>query len=357
LGDGQSGQGHQNPTPSLVPGLSGASALRAGGDTTCAILGESLACWGDGTYGQIGDGTAANGHYQSSPYHIPDLHAVIDVSINSQNVCAVVQDGSAYCWGLNSSSEWLGFASSDCGPFSSTTGGASTLLPCETAPRQVPAVQGAAFISTGGEDVCVGLLDGTTECWGDNTFGQVGNGSSGATASVVAVAPVGSLPVVRRLALGSTHSCGLTKDSAVVWCWGDNSSGQLGIGTSSLDSLSTTPVQLGLASGVRDLDANGDATCAVTTEGGVSCWGDVSALLPLAVDSGAGNLTTPTKVSGVSDATTVRTGLAHACVLHNNSTVACWGLNDQGQLGNGAVGSGDYTLGPVAGVLQVTPLK
>jgi alpha-tubulin suppressor-like RCC1 family protein len=364
LGDGQSGAGHQNPSPTIVPGISSAFALRAGGDTTCAFVGENVACWGDGTYGQLGAGTAGDGHCQTSPYLIPNLHSVLDLSISSQNVCAVTRDGSTYCWGLNSSSEWLGFSSGDCGPFTNASDGTSSFLPCETAPRQVPSVQNANVVASGGQHNCVILFDGTTQCWGDNTFGQLGTGSAGASWSASSASTVNALPVAQKVALGTSHSCALTIPTSEVWCWGDNSFGQLGTGPggdggSALESSSASPTALSLTSGVVDISAQGNSTCAVNRDGTVSCWGDASALLPLSVDSGAGSVTTPTEATGVANAVAVRTGAAHACVRHGNDygSVACWGLNDHGQLGNGAIGSGDYTTGVVADLPQVDLAK
>jgi alpha-tubulin suppressor-like RCC1 family protein len=120
-------------------------------------------------------------------------------------------------------------------------------------------------------------------------------------------------------------------------CWGDNDSGEVGDGNPSIDAAAPTQV-VGLTSGVADVTAGGEHTCALTVGGGVQCWGD----------NGSGQLgsgaatqmeTTPVQVVGLaSGATAVATGPGHTCAALDGGGVACWGSNWAGQLGNGESG-------------------
>ena len=353
LGDGGSGA-HHVATPVLVPGLSGATAIRAGGNTTCAVVqGGAVTCWGDGAYGQLGDGKSGEGYFASSPVPVAGISGAVDIATSGTNACAVLEPGgTAWCWGLNAPEQWLGFASSDCGPYVvESSNGKQTLMnePCEPAPRPIPGFAGAVGIADGGEHVCArvdgGLEVGAVRCWGADNFGQLGDGVFGQDAHDPVPTLVAGLIGVARLALGTSHSCALFGGGTGVACWGDNSYGQLGIGDAGLDSYKTKPTEVPHLAGALDLDAAAETTCAVLADGAARCWGDVSRVLPAPATA---NASSPVQVDGVGGAVAVRTGGGHACALHGDMTVVCWGRNDLGQLGNGTVGPSDFTMVEVA---------
>jgi alpha-tubulin suppressor-like RCC1 family protein len=350
LGDGVAGKDYHRPYAAIVPGIVDAVLVRAGGDTTCALVKSGAAyCWGDGAYGQLGDGTAKEGYFQPAPVAVKDLADAIDLSVSSSGACAVVSDGTVRCWGKNSPKQLLGFESADCGPYTVEVNGTNTLVtyPCEPAPKVVSGASDVISVATGGEHTCAVTKSGSALCWGADNFGQLGDGLSGPDAHQTSPILIKGIDKASLLALGASHTCAVSGDNQAVSCWGDNSFGQLGNGTKALDSYKTTPADTTGLSHVRDLDAAGNVTCAVDGTGDVSCWGDTTYLFD-AMGMPADPALYPTPAPGVVSALRVRIGASHACALLAGGSVVCWGLNDRGQVGNGTMGLGDYSLMPVA---------
>jgi hypothetical protein len=187
------------------------------------------------------------------------------------------------------------------------------------------------------------LASGGVQCWGDNSRGQLGNGPTNIQISH----PISSIPVIVSNIVGATsvavalhHACAVLSDGTVR-CWGDNSSGQLGVGTTVSSSL---PVTVGNLSGAATaIAASSESTCALLSGGTAQCWGrsdagqlgDGSATGPNTC-SGLPCSTTPVAVSDLSGATTIVAGTEHFCALLSTSSIDCWGLNYNGQLGNGS---------------------
>ena len=358
LGDGHDGKGYQRAFPMVVPGVAGATAIRAGLDTTCAIAGGAVLCWGDGRYGQLGDGSSGDGYHRSTPLAVDGLTGVQDLSVNGQNACAVLGDGSVRCWGLNGAAQWLGFSSSDCGPYQVTDADGNPSLvtyPCQPSPAPVAGAAGIATVVAGGEHNCAILTKGLgISCWGSDNFGQLGDGYYGVDAHQAVPTVVSGLGGVKALALGASHTCAVVSSGAVK-CWGDNSFGQIGIGSDALDSYKTAPTA---AHGVDDavaIDAASKTTCAALSTGEVRCWGDTSDLLAPAPDAGAAPALVATGIPGASGAVEVRVSGSHACLRRADGSVACWGNNDLGQLGNGSMGPSDFSMGSVGATASSTP--
>jgi len=132
---------------------------------------------------------------------------------------------------------------------------------------------GVAAITVRGFHTCVMTTVGGVKCWGSNTEGQLGDGTTENRSAPVNVVGLGS--GVAAIAAGGLHTCALTTGESVQ-CWGFNFNGQVGDGTDA--NIRTTAVDVsGLGSGVTAIAANGlftGHTCAVMTDGGLSCWGD-----------------------------------------------------------------------------------
>ena len=129
----------------------------------------------------------------------------------------------------------------------------------------------ASTVSTGYLHTCAVTSKGAARCWGANEYGQLGNNTTADSSTPVGVHGLGSK--VKNVSSGYLHSCALTAKGR-VWCWGNNSYGQLGDNST---TNSARPVAVvGLGAGVRAIDAGWFDTCAITAKGAVKCWGNNS---------------------------------------------------------------------------------
>ena len=197
-------------------------------------------------------------------------------------------------------------------------------------------ITGIASLEAGAGHVCAVTTAGGAKCWGLNIAGALGNGNT--TTSLIPVDVVSLGSGVASVSAGNAHSCAVTTGGAAK-CWGLNTNGQLGDGTSTNSSVPVNVV--GLSIGVAAIAAGGFSTCALLTTGGVQCWGAVFGPTPISI-GGVGGL--GTSVAAIS------AGRLHYCALMMSSGVRCWGNNQFGQLGNGTFSTG-------FGAVQVTGLN
>ncbi|HKP49122.1 MAG TPA: hypothetical protein VJU17_03835 [Gemmatimonadales bacterium] len=196
----------------------------------------------------------------------------------------------------------------------------------------LPAKIAAGVFHTCGLDV-----NGAAYCWGNNPYGQLGNSTNlGITIVNPPTAVVGGL-VFTSLTVGTWHTCGLTA-AGEAWCWGANWSGQLGNPTNSGVSDAANPAPLPAAAGLTftTLDAGGDHTCGITTQGAMYCWG-MNALGQLATTTNLNNglPNPPTLIPGNFTFTALTAGNGHTCGVTTSGATYCWGSNFIGQLGIG----------------------
>ena len=191
------------------------------------------------------------------------------------------------------------------------------------APVTVQGLSNVTLVSAGDQHTCA-VAGAKVYCWGSNAEGQLGNGTT--TSSNVPVAVTG-ITNASAVAASAFHTCALLSD-ATLRCWGMNLDGQLGDGTT-IDRL--TPVAVSL-SGASRVDAGFSQTCALVASG-VRCWGynDDGQL----GTGGTTPSTTPVSVSALSGVTGLGVGWDHGCALLSTGAVKCWGLNFDGQLGDG----------------------
>jgi alpha-tubulin suppressor-like RCC1 family protein len=163
---GQLGKGAEvqhSSQPVLVSGVSGATAIAAGGYFTCALgAGGKITCWGDNLAGQLG---AATAQISPTPVEVSGIANASAIATGSFHACAIV-DGSVLCWGSD-------IASGELSPSS--------------VPRIVLGGQGATSIAAGSEHACAVVDTGAVKCWGSNLHGQLGTGTVGGSSSPVTV--------------------------------------------------------------------------------------------------------------------------------------------------------------------------
>ncbi|MDF1795138.1 MAG: hypothetical protein P1U63_01240 [Coxiellaceae bacterium] len=209
-------------------------------------------------------------------------------------------------------------------------------------------------IASGYEHSCVLLDSGSVKCFGHNHHGQLGNGTT--TDSKIPETPTGLSNNIIDISSGRHSTCTLSK-TGTVKCWGENAHGQLGDGTTIERHVPTAVI--GLGSNVKSLHAGGEHTCALLTDGRITCWGENR-------DGQLGNNSTtssytPVLVQNIGGqfpkAITLSAGGAHSCALLATGAVKCWGLNHAGQIGDNTLFNRTIptaVIGLSSGVTKIT---
>jgi cysteine-rich repeat protein len=354
-----------------------AKAISATTSATCALLDNgSVKCWGENDSGQLGTGDLKDrgdkpGEMGDALNAIPFAggHVATSVSIGGSHACAVLDNGSAECWGAGTSGQ-LGLDDKAdrllVGQLLGITLGTN---------RTAKTVNAGVFLST-----CAVLDDASAKCWGFGENGQLSGGSvadlggDGVTAVGDRVGEMAGLPALsfggnhtaKSIVTGINMACAILDDDTVK-CWGLNTEGQLGQGSDSGELGETAaalgvlpPIALGTARKAKSISAGYDHVCAVLDDTTVKCWGNndsgqlgVGSIRNQGDDDGemGDNLKAVPLGHGAHQ---VATGQGHSCALLDNGTVVCWGLNDKGQLGVGNTSSVGDT-GGLAGV-TLTPV-
>ena len=309
----------ERPTPVDVTGLgSGVTAIATGGYFSCALTtAGGVKCWGMNVHGELGDGTTTN---RSAPVDVTGLTSgVVAIAAGGSHACALTTAGGVKCWGWNEYAQLGDDTATD------------RLTPVDV----VGLGSGTTAIAAGNNHTCALTTAGGAKCWGFNSAGQLGDNTMTDRLIPTDVAGMGS--GVTAIAGGWYQTCALTSAGGVK-CWGENSSGQLGDGTTT-DRL--TPVDvMGLGSGVTAIDTGFFYTCALTMTGGIKCWG---ANNHGQLGDGTGvPKSSPVGVTGLDSgmaAISLGSGSGHACALTSTGEVKCWGENGYGQLGDNTGGA------------------
>lgn len=332
-----------SPWPVDMTGLPAGTrfaSITAGGSSACGLTPEGAAwCWGQDTYGQLGNGAAISGN-QPLPVAV-DMAPLsgatfVMLSAGRTHVCGVSDAGIGYCWGRDGA---LGLPAD-------ATGNQHSPSPVDMA--LLPGGATLVSISTALGHSCGLVSDENLYCWGQNNNGVLGIGSSGGSFPITAV-DVSGLPAGTRFAAvttGDSHTCALSTDH-VAYCWGSGTNGATGNGQQSLDVLLPNPVvtnTIPAGTHFTVLEGGGTNTCGILDTGAAYCWGF----------GGWGALGTGDGTSRYSPHPVATTNLPAGTVFtelsaDNNLTCAatavgtfyCWGRDNQGQQGDGAAHTDD----------------
>ena len=311
-------------------------SISAGMFHSCAIQEEGAFCWGRNNYGQLGDRSI---NQRNTPVlvdkgDIPAGVSLSSISVGSYHTCGVGSNYKAYCWGYNNAGQ-LG------------DGGSVT---SSDSPIEVQTSVTFKSISAGGYHTCGISTDNWAYCWGQGTYGKLGNGGTTDSSIPVAVNQ-GAIPSgvsLISISAGANHTCAIGSDDW-AYCWGQGTYGKLGNGGT---AQSTEPVVVsngGISTGTRlvNISAGTNHTCVIGANWAY-CWGQGSygelgnggtanSLVPVAVSQGA--IPVGARLGNIS------VGGNHTCAIGDGDIgVHCWGYNNTGQLGDG---SNTQSLTPV----------
>ena len=291
---------------------------------TCAILNDdSLKCWGDNDYGQLGLGHTTS---QDTPQSV-NLGAgktAKSVAAGGDHTCAILNDDSLKCWGSNHKGQLgLGHTSSKNTPQLVNLGAGKT----------------AKSVAVGGGYTCAILNDDSLKCWGLNEIGQLGLGHVQLSVNTPQLVNLGAGKTAKSVATGgSYHTCAILNDDSLK-CWGNNSNGQLGLGyTMSHTTYKTSPqlVNLGAGKTAKSVALGSDHTCAILNDDSLKCWGKNN-FGQLGLGHTTHNKKTPQLVNlgAGKTAKSVAAYSRYTCAILNDDSLKCWGWNHKGQLGLG----------------------
>ncbi|MBL7663503.1 MAG: hypothetical protein JNM93_00105 [Bacteriovoracaceae bacterium] len=308
-----------------------------GGNHSCSILASGdVKCWGANTSGQLGLGHTINVNLPSAA-GIVDLGGVKAVQLTAglSHTCALLENSQVKCWGSNTFGQ-LGY-------------GDTIINPMITSPASVGYVslgENAKKIFAGTNYNCAILASNNVRCWGDNQYGQLGQGhinniGDDEVPSSVPVIPFGAQVVQLDLSTISSHSCALLTNGNLK-CWGSNSNGQLGYGTSGAsNNIGDDPNEMSMLGAVNvggnvtSIATGNSHTCVLIGAGNVKCWG-LNGVGQLGYGNTT-NLSAPSVdfVNLGEPVIQLTTGNNHNCALLASNNVVCWGEGSAGQLGYG----------------------
>ncbi|CAB5514524.1 RCC1 domain-containing protein [Achromobacter xylosoxidans] len=294
-----------------------AVAIAKAGSHACAVTPEGgLVCWGANGSGELGDGTTFP---RASPVPVVGMASgVTAVAVGGTNTCAI-QSGGLKCWGYNGAGQL-----------------ADGTTQSSRVPLSIPGMNaGVTKVAVGNASTICAVQSGAAYCWGYNSQGQVGDGTT--TGRTQPTQVVGLTSAVTDISTRSGHSCAVQGTNVV--CWGANYAGQIGDGTTALRFTPTTAINPGQMG--RYVAVGNDHTCAIYYQGvpprdtrRVRCWG-ANASGQLGDGSTAGSLI-PLELN-ITQPSAVTAGTGFSCAS-TASGVACWGANGSGQLGTGDTG-------------------
>jgi len=309
-------------------------ALTAGQAHTCAHFADNtVACWGYNGAGALGNGSTAS---STKPVSVSGLPAVTSVVAGDYFTCAITATAqNVYCWGDNRS-----------GQLGEQTAALCNGAACSTTPVIVAGLSGVEVLAAGSNFACARLATGGVKCWGDNTYGQLGNGQGAVGASSTDPVDVYQLSRAIGISAAGSAACATVQGDAgiTVNCWGYDGDNELGDGQNRNSSVPVAVPNVlnagSIASGA--FDDNQGFACTLITQGNATsqfnsnypvCWGANAAL-----QLGSSDITASGPIADIQlyDVSQIALGNQHACVLVAGGIVECWGDDEYGQLASAA---------------------
>ena len=320
----------------------------AGGTTNCnnQCVDESIDSNHCGACGTVcGSGnTCSNAHCcpNTTPYYCGGCDTFANCVTKSggrivagyESTCAINAGGATYCWGYNGDGE--------------VGTGSTTTTEYNTAQAVSGLSSGTLTLAAGENHVCAVTTSGAAKCWGYNVYGQLGTASFNDAYSPTGVSGLSS-GVARVAGAGYYATCfALTNGS--VKCAGYDYEGLLASGTASFNEYDTPQTTL-MTSGITNVGSgpSANAACAITSSGGVECWGEAD----YGLGDGSSTISpTPVAVSGITGALSVSVGYYNICVVTAANQLKCWGYGAYGSNGNGTTSSTTPVTASISGVVQ-----
>jgi alpha-tubulin suppressor-like RCC1 family protein len=342
LGDGSTVAA--SATPVQVSGLTAGVASTTGGFAHhCALTtAGAVQCWGNNAHGELGATLAAGATVSSVPVQVAGLtsgvvaiaaggHGAWGNGSDGSFTCALTTAGGVKCWGLNDYGQLGRGSSTGIGDYSATPADVTGLT------------SGVVAIAAGYRHACAVMATGRVKCWGDGEFGQTGDTTACDAWTDDRFSPVDVLGLNDALSIdaGNDHTCALTR-TGVVKCWGDNGYGQVGNGAMGANVCGPSTAGVNLGSSAVSLSVGGQFTCAVLSGGTVKCWGRNH--WGQLGDGTTTNRVAPVSVTGLTGVTAVESGDTHNCARLSAGNVKCWGSNAYGEI---AQATGTMAMAPV----------
>jgi alpha-tubulin suppressor-like RCC1 family protein len=337
--------------------------ITAGWYHTCALGAELAYCWGWNSSGQLGTGNAT--YYSNVPVAVQSNNptdafygkTITQITAGWYHTCALDSAGQAYCWGRNNSGQL--------GTGNTTSSNVPVAIKADD-PTDALYSKTITQITAGWGHTCALDSTGQAYCWGENNYGQLGNGTSGGNQSSYDNGIDSNVPVavkandptdafygktITQVTAGWYHTCALDS-TGKAYCWGWNSSGQLGTGNATYYSnvpvavQSNNPTDALYGKTITQITASNLHTCALDSTGKTYCWGynyygqlgtgnaTYYSNVPVAVQSND-----PTDALYGKTITQITAGWYHTCALDSTGKAYCWGENYYGQLGTNQSGT------------------
>lgn len=287
-----------------------AQGLAAGMFHTCAVTPtQTVECWGWNFAGQLGAGVDAE--RSTRPVAVPGVSGALTLSAGAMHTCAVLGDRSVACWGDDGHGQL----------------GGAKLATAQAAGAPVAELGRTISVAAGLAHTCALIEGGGVRCWGDNSMGQLGDGSVKSSRT-----PVTARGVEKAVALvsGDHHSCALLA-SGETQCWGANIAGELGVPGEG----SRIPVRVPSLQRAVGLALGQTFTCARFDDGTARCFGQ-NTEGQLGDGNPGADVLSPVNVDGLTSVKALTAGWNHACAVVGQTTLHCWGRNADGQLGDGS---------------------